>query len=82
MIVCKNKNKLESFQDCMTVLPMFFHAAQMSTIVGSTPFDDLERGFHSEEFETLPDEMPLDGFGIDDDADDEDFDDDEDDWDI
>ena len=32
-------------------------AAGLTSTIGSTPFHDLERGFHSEELELLPAEM-------------------------
>ena len=32
-------------------------AANMTSLIGSTAFNDLERGFHSEELEMLPSEM-------------------------
>ena len=35
-------------------------AARMTGVIGSTPFDDLERGaFHTEELEMLPSEMDV-----------------------
>ena len=35
-------------------------AARMTGVIGSTPFDDLERGaFHTEEIEMLPSEMDV-----------------------
>ena len=32
-------------------------AADVTSVIGSTPFHDLERGFHSDEFEMLPEEV-------------------------
>ena len=32
-------------------------ASRVTTAIGSTPFHDLERGFHSDELEVLPEEM-------------------------
>ena len=32
-------------------------AARVTSLIGSTPFTDLERGFHSEELELLPEEL-------------------------
>jgi hypothetical protein len=29
----------------------------MTSVIGSTPFHDLERGFHADELEVLPNEM-------------------------
>ena len=40
-------------------------AARMSAIVGSTAFEDLERGFHSEQLELLPYELECGDFSID-----------------
>jgi hypothetical protein len=34
-------------------------AANMTSVIGSTPFHDLERGFHADELELLPDEMAV-----------------------
>ena len=34
-------------------------AAKVTSLIGSTPFEDLERGFHSEEFELLPGELAV-----------------------
>lgn len=33
--------------------------AHVTSLIGSTPFSDLERGFHSEELELLPDELTI-----------------------
>ena len=33
----------------------------MTSLIGSTSFFDLERGFHSEEFEMLPEELAVVG---------------------
>ena len=32
-------------------------AARVTSLIGSTPFHDLERGFHAVELELLPEEM-------------------------
>ena len=39
----------------------------MTSLIGSTAFFDLERGFHSEELEMLPEELAIGGavFGAD-----------------
>ena len=34
-------------------------AEGVTSLIGSTPFHDLERGFHADELEMLPDELEI-----------------------